>query len=156
MKSEFEAAKQQAVTWKSQLQNEQIVVKQLEFDNQRLETSEARCHGVLRDQRTSLQSAVNDKERIQSHLDQQKSLIIELESEKNATESQLLYCNSQLSNKRSQIFNLELEKKRLENSDETCNNDLRDQKASLVAMERRYNILVKSEFCKLSNRFSSI
>ena len=79
----------------------------------------------LRDQKTSLTSAVIAKQRIERQFYQQKTTINQLESSN----------------------------EKLENSEQKCNRDLRKQKASLKSMEGRYNLLMKSEFYLSSNRF---
>ena len=122
-------------------QNVELKTKNEKLEQERdAETKKSlQCRSDLRDQKISLTSALNEKQRIESQFNQQKSVINQLESEKEAAESQSSYCNRQLSSKRSQVYRLESENERLENSEERCSSDLRDQLAGLISIEGRYN-----------------
>ena len=118
--------------------------------------SKEQCESNLKDQKTSLESALNEKRTIERQFNQQKSTINQIKSEKEAAESQSSYCRRKLSSKRSEIYTLESENDRLENAEERCKTELRDQKTSFTSIEGCYNLLVNSEFNRNDAKLSKI
>ena len=129
-------------------QNEELKTKNEKLEKQLdAETKKSlQFQSDLRDQEKNLTSALDEKQRIESQFNHQKTTINLLESSKDAAESDASYCNRELSSKRSQIYRLQSENENLENSADRCNRDLRNQKASLASIEERYNLIIKSEF----------
>ena len=136
LESSKDAAERQASHCNRELGSKRSQVYRLESENEKLENAGERCQSNLRVQKTSLTSALNEKQIIESQFKYQKITINRLESSKDAAERQASYCNRELSIKRSEVYRLESENEKLENSDENvrkCLKDLRDQKTSLTS-----------------------
>jgi len=136
LESSKDAAERQASHCNRELGSKRSQVYRLESENEKLENAGERCQSNLRVQKTSLTSALNEKQIIESQFKYQKITINRLESSKDAAERQASYCNRELSIKRSEVYRLESENEKLENSDENvrkCQKDLRDQKTSLTS-----------------------
>ena len=137
---------------KKQIEELQMKNEKLEKERDAETKKSLQCQSDLRDQQTSLTSALEEKQRIESQFNQQKTTINRLESSKDAAERQTAHCNRELSSKRSQVSRLQSEKGRLENSEERCNRDLRNQRARLASIEERYNSMIREFYLSL-NRF---
>ena len=101
-------------------QNEELTAKNQKLEEERdAETKKSlQFQSDLKDQKTSLTSALNEKQRIESQFNQQNTMINRLESSKDAAERQASHCNRELTSKRSQVYRLESENEKLENTDE--------------------------------------
>ena len=158
---------------KKQIEELQMKNEKLEKERDAETKKSLQCQSDLRDQQTSLTSALEEKQRIESQFNQQKTTINRLESSKDAAESDASYniictiwticticaictictictiCSRKLkrklSSKRSQVYRLQSENENLENSEDRCNRDLRYQKSSLTTMKENYNLLINSE-----------
>ena len=131
---------------KKQIEELQMKNEKLEKERDAETKKSLQCQSDLRDQQTSLTSALEEKQRIESQFNQQKTTINRLESSKDAAESDASYniictiwticticaiciictictiCSRKLSSKRSQVYRLQSENDNLQSENDNLAN----------------------------------